>query len=133
MRGNRVTLKDISKEEGQLVELNPEEFMKLPPPYDEVNGQPPIAPLSDEVREKYECSLDGTLAMKIPKPKNKEEEGALVSKFLDGLRKLLSKEDNWTFVMPFLLSLEYCAKCQTCNEACPVYVSSGHNDIYRPT
>ncbi len=32
-----------------------------------------------------------------------------------------------------MLSLKYCAKCQTCNDACPVYVSSGKQEIYRPT
>lgn len=133
MKGNRVTLEDISKPAGQLVELNPHEFMKLPPPYDTIDGQPAIKPLSDEVRQKYECDLDGTLALKIPKPKNKEEEEQLVRKFLDGLRKLLSKENNWTFIMPLMLSLEYCAKCQTCSEACPIYVSSGKKEIYRPT
>ena len=31
-----------------------------------------------------------------------------------------------------MLSLEYCVKCQTCKDACPVYVATG-NEIYRPT
>ena len=35
--------------------------------------------------------------------------------------------------MPLSLSLEYCAKCQTCSDACPIYVSSGKKEIYRPT
>jgi len=34
---------------------------------------------------------------------------------------------------PLLLSLEYCAKCQTCSDSCPVYEASGNNEIYRPT
>ena len=133
MKQNKVKIEDISKGSGDLIEIKPEELMKLPAPYDTVESQPPFKPLSDEAREKFECSLDGTVAIKLPKPKNKEEEEQLVNKFLDGLRKLMNKEDNWTFVMPFLLSLEYCAKCQTCNEACPVYVASGKKDIYRPT
>jgi len=29
--------------------------------------------------------------------------------------------------------MEHCAKCQTCNQACPIYVESGENDLYRPT
>jgi len=29
--------------------------------------------------------------------------------------------------------MEYCAKCQTCASACPIYVESGGIDIYRPT
>ena len=133
MKKNKLTLKDMSSASGQLVELNPEEFMKLPYPYDTPESQPSLKPLTDEVREKYECGLDGHLALKLPQPKSKEEEEQLVNKFLDGLRKLLSKENNWTFLMPLSLSLEYCAKCQTCSDACPIYVSSGKKEIYRPT
>jgi len=133
MKENKLTLKDISKPSGQLAELNPEEFMKLPCPYDTPESQPSLKPLTDAVREKYECDLDGYMAIKIPRPKSKEEEEQLVHKFLDGLRKLLSKENNWTFLMPLTLSLEYCAKCQTCSDACPIYVSSGKKEIYRPT
>ena len=123
----------MSSTSGQLVELKPEEFMKLPYPYDTPESQPSLKPLTDEAREKFECGLDGHLALKLPRPKSKEEEDRLVNKFLDGLRKLLTKENNWTFLMPLSLSLEYCAKCQTCSDACPVYVSSGKKEIYRPT
>ena len=49
------------------------------------------------------------------------------------LKKLLEPENNWTFLQPLLLSLEYCVKCQTCNDACPVYTESGEKEIYRPT
>jgi Fe-S oxidoreductase len=45
----------------------------------------------------------------------------------------LSRQDNWTFLQPLLLSLDYCAQCQTCSESCPVYLASGRNDLYRPT
>jgi Fe-S oxidoreductase len=31
------------------------------------------------------------------------------------------------------LRLDYCAKCQACAEACPIYISSGREEIYRPT
>jgi len=133
MKRDKVTIKDLGKPAGQLVELNPEEFMKLPPPYDTPDAQPPLKPLPDNVREKFECDLDGFMAIKIPRPQSKEEEERLVNKFLDGLRKLLSKENNWTFFMPLMLSLEYCAKCQTCSDACPIYLSSGKNEVYRPT
>ncbi len=63
MKENKLTLKDISKPSGQLVELNPEEFMKLPYPYDTPESQPSLKPLTDEVRGKYECDLDGHLAI----------------------------------------------------------------------
>ena len=52
------------------MELNPEEFMKLPYPYDTPESQPPLKPLTDAVREKYECDLDGFMAIKIPRPKS---------------------------------------------------------------
>ena len=107
--------------------------MELPNPYNTPEAQPPINELTEEVREKYEADLDGTLALKLPKPKSKEEEEQKVMKFLDGLKKLLSREDNWTFIMPLSLSLEYCAKCQTCNDACPIYLSNRRNEIYWPT
>jgi Fe-S oxidoreductase len=68
----------------------------------------------------------------LPKVKTKEEEEKLVKQFLAGLEKLLSKENNWTFLQPLTLSLENCAKCQTCSDACPIYIASGRQEIYRP-
>ena len=44
----------------------------------------------------------------------------------------MSKEDNWILLQPLLLSMENCVKCQTCSEECPVYISSGREEIYRP-
>jgi len=40
---------------------------------------------------------------------------------------------NWTFWQPLVHSLESCVKCQTCSGACPIYLSSGKQEIYRPT
>ena len=45
--------------------------------------------------------------------------------FSPGLKKLFEKENNWTFLQPLMLSMEHCAKCQTCSEACPVFEMSG--------
>jgi Fe-S oxidoreductase len=56
-----------------------------------------------------------------------------VEKFLSGLKKLFEKENNWGFMQPLFLTMEYCAKCQTCAEACPIYTESGEQEIYRPT
>ncbi|MFH0813855.1 MAG: (Fe-S)-binding protein, partial [Pseudomonadota bacterium] len=133
MKAKRIKVEDISTKSGQLAEINPEEFMKLPYPYDTPESQPPLKQLTEDQKAKYECDLDGFMALKMPKPKSKEEEQELVNKFLAGLNKLLSKENNWTFFMPLMLTLEYCAKCQTCNDACPIYVASGKEEIYRPT
>lgn len=57
----------------------------------------------------------------------------LVRKFLTGFEKLFNKTDNWGFFQPFIASMEHCARCQTCNDACHIYEASGKNDIYRPT
>jgi Fe-S oxidoreductase len=77
--------------------------------------------------------LDDTIAVNIPVPKSKEEEEQLVNSFLSGLRKTISAEDNWTFLEPLMISLEHCAKCQTCSEACHIYEESGRHPLYRPS
>jgi Fe-S oxidoreductase len=129
-----ITVQDISEPFEQLAHLHIEDLLKLPPPYDEPGSEPPLSKPNPEWGEKYVTELDGYIAIDEPwKPKTKEEEIALVNKFLDGLKKLLDKESNWTFFQPLLLSLEYCARCQTCSEACPIYISSGRKEIYRPT
>ena len=93
---------------------------------------PDFPPLSEAACERYEASLDDTLALSIPKPKSKQEEDELVAKFLSGLQKLFTKENNWTFLQPLLLSMDHCATCHTCSEACHIYEASGKNPIYRP-
>ena len=100
--------------------LDSNEIVPLPPPYDGAEGTPEWKPLTDAAKEQYEATLDDTIAVSIPRPKTKEEEEALVKKFLSGLEKLFSKEDNWTFLQPLVLSMENCAKCQTCSEACHI-------------
>ncbi|AEA47693.1 (Fe-S)-binding protein [Archaeoglobus veneficus] len=55
-----------------------------------------------------------------------------VSKFLEAMKKSLSKKDNWTFWLPYVLTLDLCVKCGTCAEACPVYTASGRKEIYHP-
>lgn len=126
-------LNDISKDGGKpLANLNDRSLMALPCPLDKLNEEI-TSGLKEEQKQKYETSLDGITANYIPKPQSKEEEEALVRKFLDGLRKLFSTQDNWTFIQPLMLSLENCVKCQTCSEACPIYEASGRQEIYRPT
>ncbi len=127
------TLRDISRAQGQLVQLDPKRFMPLPYPYNGADSELSIKPLTESARENLECDLDGTTAIQIPRPKTRAQEEELVAKFINGLRKLFSTNDDWTFLQPLLLRLDYCAKCQACAEACPVYVSSGREEIYRPT
>ena len=95
--------------------------------------KPPIRKLTEEQRKRMDASLDGVVAIGLAPPKTPEEEKAFVDKFLAGIEKLFSADDNWTFLQPLVHTLEYCVKCQICSDACPAYVSSGRQDIYRPT
>ncbi|PKN68796.1 MAG: 4Fe-4S ferredoxin [Deltaproteobacteria bacterium HGW-Deltaproteobacteria-12] len=122
---------DIAMPSDQLCHIAAEELAPLPPPYEDFN-QVTIAALKPEKIKSIESSLDDTVAIGIPKPASKEEEEALVRQFLSGLKKLFEKENNWTFLQPLILSMEHCAKCHTCSEACPVYEMSGRKEIYRP-
>ena len=123
---------EISKQTNRLVTIKVEDLAPLPPPYtDHKDG--PITELTDDQKTRWEHSLDGVSALTLPKPQSPEEEERLVKAFLSGLSKLLTKENNWTFLQPLALSMEYCARCQTCADACPVYEMSGRKDIYRPT
>ena len=125
------SIEDFSKLDGNIAALNPENYMKLPYPYEDW-VDPPIKDLTDDQKNRLEHSLDGLSAISIPKPQTEKEKEELVAKFLAGLKKLLSKENNWTFLQPLMLSMENCMKCQTCSEECPIYISSGKEEIYRP-
>ena len=129
----RLRVRDVGKRSDQLVEITPEDLLPLPGLNNQSNRETPIPQLTEDQKRQYEASLDGVVALGIQKPKNEKEEEEFVEKFLSGLKKLLSRQDNWTFLQPLMLSLEYCAKCQTCSEVCPIYVASGKREIYRPT
>ena len=124
-------ISDLSKPGGQLTELDPSKFTKLPPPYEDWDDGE-MQQLTDDQKTRIEHGLDGISAIGLAKP-SQEEQDRMVAGFLEGLQKLLTKEDNWTFLQPLMLSLENCVKCQTCNDSCPVYTESGGEDIYRPT
>ncbi len=129
----RLKIEDISKPSDQLAHVEQENQPPLLAPFDDPKNLPPFKPLTDKAKEQFCSCLDDTIALSIPKPKNEEEERELVNKFLSGLEKLFSKENNWTFLQPLVLSMENCARCQTCVEACHLYEASGGMDIYRPT
>lgn len=130
---SKIKLQDISKPSDQLVEISPEDLMELPPPCMNGDFNTPLKQLTDDQKGRYEASLDGYSVIALPKPKSAEEEAELIAKFLSGLEKMLTEENNWTFLQPLKLSMEYCASCQTCNEACHIYMASGKQEIYRPT
>ena len=132
-RNRRLKPSDMGKNPGALlVNLTGDDLMPLPPPCHDLN-HPGTGKLTEEQQGKYECGLDGTLGAVIPKPQTKAEEDELVARFLKGLRKLFTADQNWTFLQPLALSMDYCIKCQTCSDACPVYEASGKQEIYRPT
>ncbi|MFC1564673.1 (Fe-S)-binding protein [candidate division KSB1 bacterium] len=126
------SINDISKPVEVLSEIDPSKFSKLPHPYEDW-VDPPFKEMTDDQKSRIEHSLDGIMGLGFPTPESEEEKEKLVAKFLEGLRKLLSKEDNWTLLQPLILSMENCVKCQTCADRCPVYEATGGMEIYRPT
>jgi Fe-S oxidoreductase len=124
---------DISRREICLADHSPERLVPLPPPYGGPDGLPYHKRLSDQVLANCDCSLDGFLAVGAPRPKTEAEEQQLVERLVAGLKRLLSSDDNWTFQQQLSLSLDHCARCQTCVESCPIYVASGRDEVYRPT
>jgi Fe-S oxidoreductase len=129
----KVKITDVSKNRGKpLTDMTKASLMSLPDHMGE-DKKNSIKPLTEEQMKAFECAFDGVSALSLPKPKNKEEEDKAVASFLSGLEKLMSEENNWTFLQPLKLSLDYCGKCLACAEACPIYVGSGRQEIYRPT
>ena len=126
------SVKDISKGDEPLAHIALKDQPPLPPPYDKEGEVPEFKPLTDKAREKFTC-LDDTIAVNIPMPASSEEEEELVNGFLSGFRKLFNEADNWTFLQPLLITIEHCAKCQTCSDSCHIYTESGKNPLYRPT
>ena len=122
---------DLARPSERLCQIEPGELVPLPPPYEDFN-QTTISPLKPDKIKNIEASLDDTVAIGISKPASKQEEEELIRRFLAGLQKLFEKKNNWTFLQPLMLSMEHCAKCQTCSDACPVYEMSGKKDIHRP-
>ncbi len=112
--------------------LNVDALLPLPFPYHDWRDTE-IPPLSAQQQARYEVGPDGVSALRIPKPASQEERDAAVARFLGGLKKLFSKENNWTFLQPLMLSMENCVQCHTCSQSCPIYSTAGGPDIYRPS
>ncbi len=122
--------KDISKPADILSPILTLE--KLPGVYGEEGMEPGFKEVKDSWKEKYCTSLDGIVGIDtFEKPKTKEEEEQLVKGFLSGLEKLFT-DCNKGSLEPLQLTMEYCAKCNTCSEACHIFESSGQQEIYRP-
>lgn len=122
--------RDLGCPDQQLIKL--EQLMPLKAPYDEAGMEPPLTEPKPAWREKYCASLDGYIGVDtLIRPKTKEEEEEFIQAFLRGLTKVFSDANNGV-LQPLHLSLEYCAKCNTCSEACHIYEASGNNELYRP-
>ena len=132
MKTHDLSLKDIARGDGPLAHVASGDQPPLPFPYDDPDEVPQFADLGDKAQSELVC-LDDTVLVNIPVPETKEQEEQLVNAFLCGLRKLVSEDDNWTFYQPLMMTLEHCARCQTCNDSCHVYAESGDNPLYRPT
>jgi Fe-S oxidoreductase len=117
----------------RLVDIGEAELMPLPSIGGAVVPPPSWAGITPEQKARLVCNLDGIVAVPKPKPAKADEQEQAVRLFVAGLRKLIRRQENWTFLQPLLLSLDNCAQCQTCSEACPVFVGSGRQDLYRPT
>ncbi|RLB53140.1 MAG: (Fe-S)-binding protein [Deltaproteobacteria bacterium] len=122
---------DIGLDAKQLVDLDFDKLPPLPPPYEDWRDEP-IKPLSEAKLAAADTSLDGFIGLKVASPASEQEKERAAGKFLDGLQKLFSREDNWTFLQPWLLAMESCVRCNTCADACPIFESSGRAEIYRP-
>lgn len=125
---------DMARRDGDpLVHLEPDQLKSLPEPLDRAEDLPDFQPPNEQVLESTSLLLDDTIALRMPDPQTEEEEEELVEIFLGGLEKLFSRENNWTFLQPLLLTMEHCVRCQTCSDACHIYEASGGEEIYRPT
>ena len=121
---------DLGKSCEQLIQLN--KVMPLSFPYDKPGMEPDFPSAKPEWKEKYCTSLDGCVGIDtLRRPKTESEEIEFVQKFLNGLEKIFSDANNGV-LQPLQLAFEYCAKCNTCSDACHVYKASGDNELYRP-
>lgn len=124
--------REIAENKGAV--LSPVDDIKpLPAPYDTNGLDPDFKDKKPEWAEKHCASLDGYIALDgLNRPETKEEEDEFVQKFLKGLEKLFS-DANKNAAMPLALTLEFCAKCNTCSNACHIYEESNGDEIYRPS
>jgi len=122
MSKRTVHFRDVSKPGDEpLVSLQPRDLISL----DSIEALPTLSKPNQRWQETYDFSLDGFSDFDLPKPKTQEGKDQFVQAFLSGLGKLFDEGDNWTFLKALKLSLDYCMRCQTCSEACHVYLASG--------
>src|SRR5512140_2610792 len=109
---DRTRLSDMSRRSHDpLLRIQRERLTRLP-----LHSEaPPAGPVFTPRATAAEYPLDDTRVLSLPSPASPEEERELVARFLAGLEKLFSRENNWTFLQPLLLTVEHCSRCQTCS------------------
>ena len=133
--GRLIRPRDIAVRGEQLTTvLDNKHLMPLPAPFEDPATWPKYKEMKPEWRDTYYAELDGVIALdNFKKPQTPEEEEELCNKFLRGLEKLVNDEANKGMIQVLDLTVEYCAKCNTCSDACHIFVSTDRNEIYRPT
>ena len=129
MSNKQIKINDISKNTEKLSSVAVDDLMPLPWDFEDEEW----SEIPEETKERYACILDDTCILPIPRPKTREEEEELINKFISGMRKLFTKENNWTFLSILEGTMEHCAQCNTCSDACHIFEASGKNEMYRPT
>lgn len=107
-------------------------LMPLPGPYSQEGMEPEFNNTKEAWKAKFCTSLDGFVGLDtLTRPASTEEEDEFVRKFISGLQKIFA-DSNKNFLQPLKLTMDYCAKCNTCSDACHIYQASNSNELYRP-
>lgn len=118
----------------QLLDPNRLELAALPePPGAEATAAAPFAAPKDSWKDKYCAFLDGFVGLDaLQRPATEAEERRFLEGFVTGLRHALDPVSNRGSLQQLVTSLDFCAKCNTCSEACHVFAGAGRAEIYRP-
>lgn len=123
-----ISIRDVTTKEGKLTTVGMDDCINLPVDFAPIEWES----ISDTVQDRSCRLLDDVSVLRIPKPQGPQEEEELVNRFLNGMRKLFSADDNWAFLSILETSMNYCAQCNSCAEACHLFEASGRNEMYRP-
>ena len=123
-----LTFNDLSREEWQLTTVDVNTLRPMPVDYQTF----PWKVITDAQKKQYCCLLDDINVLLIPVPQTKAEEEELVNRFLEGVRKLFTPENNWTCLAMLDTTMDYCAQCNSCSAACHLYEMSNEHEMYRP-
>ncbi len=129
MKSSReLTFKHVSSEEGRLCTVDVNELRPMPVDYETY----PWKEITDAQKQQFCCLLDDVNVLLVPVPQSPAEEEDMVNRFLDGVRKLFTPENNWTCLAMLDTTMDYCAQCNSCSAACHLYEMSGEHEMYRP-